>query len=108
MRVQIAELSGERGEGVRREKGQQRKVRRKGQPLGSTSDVLLPTQKPTVDKEPCGKRAESGREEWSSRPLGNSENVFFSDSNRYGLPAQGPCFTSYPIECYCLLADEHI
>lgn len=38
-----------------------RKERRKGQPLRSTTDVLLPTQKPAVDKEPCGKRAERKR-----------------------------------------------
>ncbi len=53
----------------------------------------LTDPKPTVDKEPCGKTAERKREECSSRPQGNSENLLFSESNRYKVPA--PCSSVY-------------
>lgn len=49
--------------------------------------------RPTVDKKNMWEKGREKDEDWSSRPQGSSENLFFSESKRYRLSGQSPCFT---------------
>lgn len=71
--------------------------------------MLLPTQKPAVQKEPCGKRAERKEESGAVDHRGIVRNLFFSESNRYRLPApKSLLHLSSNLMRRCLSADEHI
>lgn len=78
-------------EGERTPEEIKRKERRKRATTGINNKCASTDPKPAVYEEPCGKRAERKRKDWSNKPQGNSENLFFSESDKYSPPLAPSC-----------------